>query len=197
MLVFKPFRVLIAAAFSASLAFPAFANAWTLDSEASHLTYLSTKITQASTALTEENTFLTLAGSVIEGKAEITIDLSSVETNIPIRNERMQKHVFNTAEYPVATITAKLPNGATALGNRDLELPMTLSMNGVSKELVVAVRVNATDTALVVTSTKMIVINAADFSMDGGLAKLQTLAGLGNIPIYVPVAFELSFGKSS
>ncbi|WP_217352030.1 hypothetical protein [Ruegeria sp. HKCCA6837] len=79
---------------SAIVATPVLAGTWTLDSDNSHLAYGTIK----KNAVGEVNSFSKLSGHVTQdGHAEITIDLSSVETNIDIRNERMIEFVFRKA----------------------------------------------------------------------------------------------------
>ena len=79
---------------SAIVASPALATSWTLDPEGSHLAYGSIK----KDVVGEVNSFTNLSGHVgPDGKVEIEIDLSSVETNIDIRNERMIEYVFRKA----------------------------------------------------------------------------------------------------
>ena len=61
---------------------------WQLNNEASTLTYVSTK----SGAVAEVNHFANMQGKVTKnGNATLSIDLTSVETNIGIRNERTKK----------------------------------------------------------------------------------------------------------
>jgi len=48
---------------------------------------------------------------------------------------------------------------------------------------------------LLAASTTPIIINAADFKMEEGVAKLQALAKLPSVATAVPVSFILSFTK--
>lgn len=86
-------RYFAACAAAAAIAFAGVANAqtWTLDGAASHLAYGSIKKDK----IGEVNSFSGLSGTVDEtGKAKVTIDLTTIETSIDIRNERMLEHVF-------------------------------------------------------------------------------------------------------
>ena len=66
---------------------------WTLSPDSS-VKFLSTK----NTNITEVHEFTQVSGSVSDqGSAKIAIDLSSVETGIEIRNERMQSMLFNVS----------------------------------------------------------------------------------------------------
>ena len=88
-----------------AIIFAGMANAetWTLDGEASHLAFGSIKKDK----IGEVNSFSGLKGTVdADGKADVTIDLTTLETNIDIRNERMLEHVFKGAGE--AQLTAQL-----------------------------------------------------------------------------------------
>ena len=77
----------------------------TLILEKSSLNFLSTK----NTHVTEKHSFDTFSGTLTKaGELSIEIDLSSVNTIIPIRNERMRKMLFAVSDFPTATFSAKL-----------------------------------------------------------------------------------------
>ena len=170
---------------------------WTLNGEASSLSYLSTKVAADSkTSTTERNYFSRMTGSVDDaGKTKVIIDLSSLETSIPIRNERMLKHVFNAPVFPKASLTTRVPPSATMPGARNFELAITLSMNGHAKTINIPVHVSATESSMTVTPADIVLVNASDFGMSEGLAMMTELAGLAHIPETVPVSFQLSFSK--
>ena len=82
----------------------AFAD-WTLLNDESSLHYVSIK----STNIAEMNRFKTLTGSVSEqGAVELKVDLSSVDTGVDIRDERMQTMLFDVAQFAQATVTGKV-----------------------------------------------------------------------------------------
>jgi len=54
---------------------------------------------------------------------------------------------------------------------------------------------NLSETKLVVSSMKPIIINAQRFALVDGVKKLQELAGLPSISNAVPLSFVLSFKK--
>ena len=180
------------------LAFTALTQAsWTLNSDQSRLDYLSTKVMAGGTAsFVERNHFAKMSGAVdADGSAKVMIDLNSVETNVPIRNERMQEHVFNTVNYPAASLTTQVPPSATEPGKRTLDLAITLDMNGHSKTMNIPVHVSATESSMTVTPAEIVLVNAADFGMVDGLNKLTEIMALSHIPAMVPVTFELAFDK--
>ena len=80
------------------------AEPWVLDNEGSHLSFVTVKAGD----LAEAHRFRTLTGKVsINGTAEISIDLASVDTLIPIRDERMREHLFQTVRFPQAIVALK------------------------------------------------------------------------------------------
>lgn len=190
-------RLLGAVATLALLAAAPVHAGWKLNNDKSSISYLSTKVVAGGAAsVAEENRFTKLTGSVDDdGNAVVSIDLSSVETNIPIRNERMLKFVFEVADFPEATIKAKVSRDLTRSGVHATELPMTLSLHGIEKELNVPVLIAVDGWNVSVVSTKPVLLNAAEFGFEGGLKKLTEIAGLLHIPYTVPVSFNLSFGR--
>ena len=84
---------------------------WSLDNEASQLSFVTIKADHVA----EVHTFDVLSGSIGDsGDVKITIELASVNTLIQIRNERMQALLFETNLFPEATITGHLDIEALA-----------------------------------------------------------------------------------
>lgn len=170
---------------------------WTLSPDSS-VKFLSTK----NTNITEVHEFTQVSGSVSDkGNAEIAIDLTSVETGIGIRNERMQSMLFNVSDYATATVSADLPetmmlalkNGETATS----VLPLTLELHGEKKEIEADVLATAAaDGHVVVTTQSPVLVNAGDFKLAKGVEALREVAGLDRISTTVPVTFTLLFTES-
>ena len=100
-------RLVQRAVFSiAALAFSASASAqWSLDLDNSQLSFVTVKAEH----IAEVHSFSRLEGQIdAAGNARISIDLSSVETGIAIRNERMQSMLFETGLYPQAAVSAAI-----------------------------------------------------------------------------------------
>lgn len=98
-------KVIHAAILSAAILFggTAAADTWALDSANSRLAFGSIK----KNTVGEVHGFAALGGTVdADGNVALEIGLASVETNIEIRNERMNEHVFEGA--PVATLSASM-----------------------------------------------------------------------------------------
>jgi polyisoprenoid-binding protein YceI len=167
---------------------------WTLDPAQSHLNFVSIKANNVA----EINTFATLTGRVsASGQALIRLPLDSVETLIPIRNERMRQFLFETTNYQEAVLRAQfdpqviadLAIGASA----QISAESSLLLHGQAQPLTLLLQVaklNA-DTLLVASITPVIV-DATKFGMTDGVEKLRELAGLSAISTAVPVNFVIT-----
>lgn len=172
-------------------------TAWTVDSDASELSYVSIKAGE----IGEANTFETVTGSVsADGAATIEIDLSSVSTGVDIRDERMREIFFVVADNPTANVTAQVdPAAFEALGvgeSADTTLDATLSLAGVEAPFQAEVSVTRAGPDRVIAVTdKPVVIDAGRFELVDELAQLQELAGLPSITPVVPVSFSIAFER--
>lgn len=195
--VLAPAFLLAACAQAPAEPTPLAEGSWSVDAEASSLSYVSVK----SGEIAEPNTFSGLSGSVApDGTAAIEIDLASLETGVDIRNERMRDIFFEVADHPTATITAKLDPaafGALALGESTVQpLKATLNVKGV--EAPVDTKVTVTRIAqdrVLATSTEPVIVYADALELTEGLARLQELAGLPSITPAVPVTFSIVFER--
>lgn len=168
---------------------------WELDSDRSAVNFVSIK----NNSVAEVHSFSSLAGFIgSEGVVQLAIDLDSVETLIPVRNERMRELLFETAMFPAANISAKLtPDQLSAIagaGVQSVDLPVVIALHGVEKALNISVAATrGTGGSLRVLSTRPLVLNAADFGLEGGVLALQKIAGLIAISNAVPVTLNLLF----
>lgn len=172
----------------------AFAD-WTLLNDESSLHYVSIK----STNIAEMNRFKTLAGSVSEqGAVELKVDLSSVDTGVDIRDERMQAMLFDVAQFAQATVTGtvdleqvtKLEVGQTYTDS----ITLNLALHGLSKEVSSHVQVTRlADDKVLITTLEPVVLNAADYKLAEGLEALRVIAQLPAISPVVPVTYSLVF----
>lgn len=171
---------------------------WNLNQQQSALSFISTK----KASIAETNTFKSFTGSIsAKGEVFIQIDLSSVETNIPIRNERMQKHLFNTDKFATATATTKIePKVINQLKPGDslqLQVPFNLALHGKSINLTADISVVLlNENELMVSAVSPVIVNAGQFDLLAGINKLKELAGLDSISTAVPVAFNLKFVRA-
>lgn len=168
---------------------------WTLDNDASDLNFISIKASD----IAEVHTFDQLEGTVEpDGSATVIVKLASVDTLIPVRDERMREMLFEVKVFPVATITtkvdpdviAKLAPGDTAVVTAEV----LVELHGEAAPLVMDLRVTRlTDSRIAVASVKPIVVNAGMFNLVDGVERLREVAGLPNISKAVPVTFYLTF----
>lgn len=168
---------------------------WSLAVEESSISFVSVK----KGTVGEVHTFTDFSGVLDHGKATVTIKADSVDTSVPIRNERAREFLFETGVYPTISISGDVSAAMSAVKKGTtsiLNLPATLSMHGISKEISLNVSVSRNGKGTVaVASTKPIIIKAADYNMDKGVAKLAELVGGIPIATAVPVSFFLTFKK--
>ncbi|MDO8827998.1 YceI family protein [Methylophaga sp.] len=168
---------------------------WDLDNADSQLHFMSVK----SSSIAELHTFKTISGSLLDsGQAELVIDLNSVDTKVPIRDERMQSMLFDTANFPQATLTTKVDIAAVkALKagqtlTQDVELQ--LDLHGQTRMLPAQLQVTALASGkLMVATTAPVIIKAEDFDLVEGINALRDEVGLPSITLAVPVTATLFF----
>ena len=170
---------------------------WVIDPEGSYVGFASVK----NDLIAENHSFTLITGTIEDsGDANIVIALASVETLIPIRNERMQAILFEVAQYPDVTVTANLDlDEFTSLGLGESKtdtilLGVNLHGTDLSKNVLVKVT-RSSDNAYEVTSLGPIVIHASQFALSDGLESLRKVAGLQSIDLMVPVTFDLRLAK--
>lgn len=183
------------AALLASLSLQLQAANWSLSSDKSSLHFVSIK----KGSIGEVHHFKKLEGDINPaGQAEIKIALSSVETNIPIRNDRMQKMLFNTDKYSNALISVKTDiNRVNALaigGQYTQKVTAKLTLVGITKSVSAEVRITKlSSNRFSVNTVSPVLLNASEFDLVGGIQALQKIAGLPSIATSVPVTFSFLF----
>lgn len=168
---------------------------WYLDGESSRLSFISTK----NANLSEVQRFLVLHGKVEpSGLAQVEVEMDSVNSGIPLRDERMRKDLFEIQTFPEALITAQIdlrPINDLAPGAQlELRLPLTVSLHG--KQHLYNAELLATrldDRRFQVVTLEPLVINAEEFDLAPGLERLRKVAGLSAISLSVPVGAVLIF----
>lgn len=170
--------------------------AFTLDTTNSSVNFLSTK----NVNVTESHTFDKFSGNLSDsGELTLDVDLTSVNTLIPIRNERMQSMLFNVTDFATATFSAQLDNSLLKLApgqSRVVSVSGDLSISGTTNPVTFDVRVvGLEDGSLSATTTKPTVLNAAEFGLEGGVEALREVAMLQNISQSVPFSFSVVFAK--
>ncbi|MDN4502961.1 YceI family protein [Alteromonadaceae bacterium BrNp21-10] len=175
----------------------AFAD-WQLANDQSTLNFISTK----NAKVTELHKLKSMSGAIDDaGNAIVKLDLSSVDTGIEIRDQRMLAHLFDVARFANATVTLKVPQSALTLKvgqQQSLTLDFNVDLHGVNQVLPIAVVVTALEGGnLHVQSTKPVILSSQAFGLDAGIEMLRSLAKLDNIVTSVPVTFALTFVAKS
>ena len=164
---------------------------WTL-SESSRIGFVSIK----NNSIGENNAFERVSGSIsANGQVSVSVDLSSVETGVGIRNERLQKMLFEVASFPTATIDAALTDEqivALEAGDAQTEsVGVSISLHGKTVNKAANLSVSASGGEIRVMTTQPIVITAQEFGLEAGVAALQQIAGLNAISRSIPVTVDL------
>jgi len=168
---------------------------WVLNSDASTLSFISTKAVN----IAEVHSFAMLEGTVdSDGAVRISIDLASVDTGIEIRDDRMQEMLFESGTYSRATLTAMADTAmlnSLAVGESQSDaIEGQLALHGQTMPLTFEVVVTRTsESGILVASRKPVVVNAPLFGLEEGVERLREVAGLPSISMAVPVSFVLSF----
>jgi polyisoprenoid-binding protein YceI len=168
---------------------------WDIVNDESTVNYVSIK----KSTVGEVNSFKGLNGTIDgNGKISVDIDLGSVETNIPIRNERMKTMLFEVASFSKANISAALdPNKLDKMKIGETykdSISFNLSLHGVSNEMVTDVRVvKLEENRILAVSVSPIIVNADQYNLSKGVEQLREVANLPSISTAVPVTFSLIF----
>ncbi len=167
---------------------------WTLQ-QPSSVHFLTSK----NTHITEVHRFKAFTAEVKNsGFTKIDIDLSSVDTRIGIRDERMQEHLFEVSRFTNASFEAEIP--ATVLAQAGagqqtrFQLSGKVSLHGEQAPAHCEVLISPNkDKTITVSSITPMLIDAQSFNLIAGINKLQKIAGLKSITQTVPVMFSLTF----
>lgn len=177
---------------------PAWAT-WQLNNDHSTLSFVSIKKGN----IAEVHHFNKVAGIVEGDHVVFTADLASVDTNIAIRDQRMKEFLFEVSQpgFAQAQFKAALtPNVLKEMNAGELKtlaLQGELSLHGEKQTVNVQVLVvKLADNKVIISSLKPIIINAENYALVDGIAKLQALAGLPSISNAVPVSFVLVFERN-
>ena len=187
----------IVSAFLASLSLSALGD-WELVPGESDIAFATIK----NSAVVESHTFERFSGEVtLSGAANIRVDLASVETRIPIRNERMGTLLFNIDQFPSLDISSKLD--VKSLANMEegasthLEVPATISLRGTEANILLPLVVTRLSSKrFQVVTTKPVIAYASQFGLTKGVEALRLIAQLATITPAVPVTFSLIFEQA-
>lgn len=181
--------------FLAATSFFASATSWQLNPEQSSLNFISVK----NSTVAEAHQFNNLSGTWSEqGTVNVTIPVTSLETHIPIRNQRVLDFVLKAKEYSQVTATADIKpaiiDSLTIGKSTKITVPLALNIAGETLTVMANIRVlkiNATSIQATTESPVMLNVDAA--KLTAGVDKLQELAKLNSISKMVPVTFSVNF----
>mgnify|MGYP000164997891 CR=1 FL=1 len=162
-------------------------NSWNLVPAQSQLSFVTTK----NKTISEEHTLKFKSGMFDDSGFKLTVNLNTIDTQIPIRDERMKEMLFETDDFPLATITGQIPAGLNM--GQTAELTFVLDLHGIQQEMLAEVMIQQVDGQLVVTNFEPITVNAKDFDLDHGVNELTRVAQLQSINYEVLVDFKLVF----
>ncbi|WP_068829448.1 YceI family protein [Pseudomonas sp. BMS12] len=183
-----------AALLAACLSLPTQA-AWYLDNESSRLSFISTKADN----LSEVHRFLTLHGSIDEqGAARLRIEMESLSTGIPVRDERMRSLLFATEQFPDARVMAQLnlgPITGLAPGAQlEITLPIQVQIREHKHGYMAELLVTRLDMhRFQVVTLAPLVLHSEHFGLQPGIEALREVARLSSISLSVPVGAVMIF----
>ena len=166
---------------------------WELIKDQSSFTFGTTK----NQTVSEVHTFHEISGRVLSsGLASVQIDLRSVDTGIPLRDERMRKMLFE--QVNAVNYEAKIDPAMLQRIENSHEVEMTLqgvlTLNGIRVDLPIEVKVEREhDGVIEVESESDGKLNVGAFGFADGVEKLREIAGLKSISPVVNFAFKLKF----
>jgi polyisoprenoid-binding protein YceI len=169
---------------------------WSIDNQLSRVNFVSVK----KNTIGEAHYFKQVSGVLTaSGSFNVEINLGSVETLIPIRNERMAKHLFNTNLFPTLNLSTDLSKELPAIkkGNSQIiKATADITLNNITKKVIVEVLATQHNNGNIIVSSFMpVIVNPADFNLTAGIEILQGLAKLPSITQSVPVSFTLTLQK--
>ncbi|MBD1558704.1 YceI family protein [Vibrio sp. S9_S30] len=193
-------RLLMASAlFSLSVlsAFPALSarDQYLLDSDVSSVNFASIK----KQYVVEPASFTGIDGRIdANGAFTLDIELASVDTLVPIRNQRLSELFFNTGKYPKATLSGRVDlteiSSLTQPTIKNIEA--TLNFYGIDKEVTLSLLIVNTPQYIVVSSVKPVIVSAASFGLpDANLTALSETVGAIAISPTVSVNASLVFKR--
>ena len=167
---------------------------WSLDNEMSSLSFVTVKAEHVA----EAHRFDQISGTLsADGELNVAIELISVETLIPIRNERMRAMLFETDIFPQATITGNIDLGqlgSMAPGDSEImTVAFNLSIRDIAKAYTAELLVTRTGDGVIASTRKPIIVTADSHDLVSGVDALREVAGLPSISRAVPVSFSVVF----
>lgn len=168
---------------------------WRLDAAESRLNFSTTKKIH----IVENMTFKRLSGAVSQnGVATLVVELASIDSGIGIRDERMQNLLFETASFPLATVTVPIDMAtinAIAVGQSSIStITADLSLHGITNTITTDLKVSRlSNNRIIVQNVAPLLIVADNYNLERGVEELKIVANLDSIGKVVPVDFMLFY----
>lgn len=162
---------------------------WILSPQQSTLSFITTK----NKVLTEEHIIKFKSGFLNNNNFHAAIELNTVDTLIPIRDQRLKEVLFQVEKYPTAEVSSFVPSPVRSAQPKKLEF--TLNLHGHQRQYEALVLVQMVADNLVVINYDPISVSAKDFGLDAAVQKLTKIANLQSINYDVLVNFKLVFEK--
>ena len=176
------------------LSFTCFAD-WQVQPENSAINFVSTKQSH----IREVHQIQSFDVSVQDEKqVSLKLDLSSVESGIPIRNERMREMLFDVSNFRYATLTFQLPTSLNTITKATrYEISAQLQLKGKQAPVQLDILLSPGNEQITATLLKPVIVSAQQFGLEQGVEALRKIAGLTSIGYSVPVNATILLKKSS
>lgn len=173
---------------------------WQIHSKSSSLTFNTTKAGAAGVGgIVETMQFTRYSGGLeANGRIHLKIDLSSIDTGISIRDERLQTLFWNVANAPSVTFSGQLKADDQKKLLKEpvaLEVEGSMTMAGVTKPIKAQLQVTPVNGKLWVSTRRPVLVKAEDFGLTPGVEALRAIMGLNFLAGTVPVNFQLELSK--
>lgn len=169
------------------------ADNYILDSKLSSVSFATIK----NQFVVEPATIDTLTGTLnSEGHFNVSVDLNSIETGIPIRNTRLNEIFFESAKHAPVRVVGKVDWTTLNEGSHKLNVPADVVLFGKTKSVEFPVVIHNTSDAVMVSSNAPVIIGASDFGIPTeNLTNLAATVGGIKISDRVPLTLNLTFKK--
>lgn len=172
--------------------------AWRVDNDQSTFNFVTAKAVAPGVAAVEEvQTFKQIGGTIgDDGKLEFGVELGSVETNIPLRNERLKEILFKVADNPRAVFTGTVDVRrlkAMRVGAQEhVDLTGQLTISGQSNPVTASLDVVKLASGALRVSTRLpIIVNLKDYGLQDEVAALRDVMHLNVLVSSAPVTFSV------
>lgn len=138
-----------------------------------------------------------LQGEINEsGQFQLSADLTSISTAVPIRDTRLNELYFESAKHPAIMVTGSIDYDVLSSGPQNMVVPAEVSMFGNSKQIDFPVVIVQAGDYLTVSSFSPVIVSGGDFGIPAeNLTKLAETVGGIPISAQVPLSITLTFKK--